>query len=463
MSRNREIRDAVRPEPSQLMDIHRLLPQAGDAEEGILASILLSPEEIMSLCDSKGVTPEWFHIPSNGITFYAMQEMWRGGLPIEPIALSNKMRDDDSLKDVGGVSFIMQLATFLPTAANAAYYIEIVREKRILREGIRLCMSASGRCYDDQGNVDEILNELDAGVSQLLSIGLRRELECKTETAMLEVEDRIDESTLDIIEGVPTGIPTWHDAMGVIRPSRYIALGARPAVGKTALMEQMAMKMVQAGYRVAIFQKDMPIGDMMARIACREADLVFEDFDQGRYPNPLVERIREKMKAIDKKKLRIYAPEVFCGRTIKAALREENANGGIDIAFVDVFQKLRDTDNRNNGNMAEDLATQSNELRKITVDTGIPIIVLAHMNRDADVTKRPHSGQFKGCDQLFSDVDTAVLMWSGEDPKTLVSQTGVHTRQEVRLVIDKNRGGYVGEEIIYFDRPHMRFHETRIG
>src|ERR1700761_1824704 len=120
-------------DPSQkvtyLPDIHRLLPQAPDAEQGVLSSFLLAPREIGGLCAGKQHKGEHFHIPSHAQIYSTLLELWDSNKPIDFISLTQVLRDRSQLDQVGGPAFVTQLFTFLPTAANAAYYVEILEEK----------------------------------------------------------------------------------------------------------------------------------------------------------------------------------------------------------------------------------------------------------------------------------------------------------------------------------------------
>src|SRR4051812_33521004 len=118
---------------SYLPDIHRLLPQSPDAEQGVLSSCLLAPRDVIGLCVEKKIDSYYFHIPSHGTIYLALLDMWNNGQTIDFITLTQYLRDRGRLEEVGGAAFVTSLFTFLPTAANAGFYLETLESKHTLR------------------------------------------------------------------------------------------------------------------------------------------------------------------------------------------------------------------------------------------------------------------------------------------------------------------------------------------
>src|SRR5215210_2409179 len=148
-------------------DVHRLLPQSPDAEQGVLSSFLLAPRDIGGLCAEKAIRTEHFHIPAHGAIYAVLLELWDANKPIDFITLTQVLRDRNQLDQVGGAAFVTQLFTFLPTAANAAYYIEILQEKYTLREIIRTCTEYAARSYEQQDEVAGLLDEVETKIFEI--------------------------------------------------------------------------------------------------------------------------------------------------------------------------------------------------------------------------------------------------------------------------------------------------------
>ena len=195
----------LRQQAAYLPDIPRLLPQSADAERGVLSSFLLAPREIGALCGEQKITPLHFHLPAHASIYACLLEMWDAGKPIDLITVTQFLRDRKLLDQAGGAALITELFTFLPTAANAAYYVGIVVEKFTLREIIKVCTEYASRCYEEQ---DDVPNLLDSVEGNILRIGQAR---YNGKTA--NMKDQVMQAITAIEElyerrGAITGLPT---------------------------------------------------------------------------------------------------------------------------------------------------------------------------------------------------------------------------------------------------------------
>src|SRR4051794_19591252 len=141
-------------------DIHRTPPHSDEAEQGVLGSMLISPRETIAECVEK-ITEEYFYVPAHQIIYGALVELWNAGQAIDLITFTQLLRDRNLLETLGGAAFVTSLFTFVPTAANVGYYLDIVRDKYILREIISACTEGARRSYEEQDEVDNLLDEVE--------------------------------------------------------------------------------------------------------------------------------------------------------------------------------------------------------------------------------------------------------------------------------------------------------------
>src|ERR1051325_9343435 len=191
---------------SYLPDIHRLLPQAPDAERGVLCSFLLAPREIGGLCAEKLVKAEHFHLPAHAQIYATLLELWDANKPIDFITLTQLLRDRGQLDQVGGAAFVTELFTFLPTAANAGYYVEILQEKYTLREIIKVCTEYAARSYDEQDDVPNLLNDVEAKIFAIAQDRFKEKtasMKDQVMQAIHAIEELYDRR--GAITGLPTG------------------------------------------------------------------------------------------------------------------------------------------------------------------------------------------------------------------------------------------------------------------
>src|SRR3989440_8497796 len=145
---------------SSSQDIHRTPPHSVEAEQGVLGSMLISPRDAIAECVEK-INEEYFYIPAHQTIYTVLVELWNAGQAIDLITFTQVLRDRNLLDSVGGPAFVTSLFTFVPTAANVGYYLEIVRDKYILREIISACTEGARRSYEEQDEVDNLLDEVE--------------------------------------------------------------------------------------------------------------------------------------------------------------------------------------------------------------------------------------------------------------------------------------------------------------
>src|SRR5213596_2112788 len=148
-------------------DVHRTPPHSTEAEQGVLGSMLISPREIIAECVEK-INEEYFYFAAHQTIYTVLVELWNAGQGIDLITFTQVLRDRNLLETVGGAAAVTSLFTFVPTAANVTYYLEIVRDKYILRQIIAACTESVRRSFEEQ---DEVHNLLDEVEQKIFSVG----------------------------------------------------------------------------------------------------------------------------------------------------------------------------------------------------------------------------------------------------------------------------------------------------
>ncbi|MGB8167554.1 MAG: DnaB-like helicase N-terminal domain-containing protein [Chthoniobacteraceae bacterium] len=215
---------------SHLPDIHRLLPQDAQAEQGVLSSFLLDPVAVGRLCSEKRVTRAKFHIPAHAQVFGELMFLWEERMPIDIITLTAHLRGAKMLDQVGGPAFVTDLFTLLPTAANVGYYLEILEEKHTLREIIRVGTEFARRAYDASGDdaatlAAELAEKTHEAAERIQRAGMRE----------LLLPRRFDPTNPP-----PRPVPVWMLGGSIIAtPGNIMAVQAKSKAGKTAFLGAM--------------------------------------------------------------------------------------------------------------------------------------------------------------------------------------------------------------------------------
>src|SRR5712691_12524629 len=166
-------------------DIHRAPPHSVEAEQGVLGSMLISPRDTIAECVEK-INEDYFYIPAHRTIYDVLVDLWNAGQAIDLITFTQVLRDRHLLDSVGGAAFVTSLFTFVPTAANVGYYLDIVRDKYILREIISAATEGARRSYEEQDEVDNLLDEVE---QKIFAVG-----EDRFKGQMLSMKDQVMEA-----------------------------------------------------------------------------------------------------------------------------------------------------------------------------------------------------------------------------------------------------------------------------
>src|SRR6187549_2862101 len=245
--------------PGSPVDIHRALPHSVEAEQGVLGSMLISPRDAITTVVEKKVNENYFYIPAHQTIYTVLVDLWNANQGIDLITFTQVLRDRNLLETVGGAAFITSLFTFVPTAANVGYYLEIVRDKYILREIISACTEGARRSYEEQDEVDNLLDEVE---QRIFAVG-----EDRFKDEIFSMKDQVMDAIEAIeklyqqhggITGLATGFKDFDRLTSGLHPAEMIVIAARPSMGKTALAMNIAEHVaVNEGKPVGVFSLEM--------------------------------------------------------------------------------------------------------------------------------------------------------------------------------------------------------------
>lgn len=405
------------------------------------------------------LTPEHFHDPRNRVVFETWHQLAAEGKPIDLTTTTAEFfRLSKTGAEQGGPGLDHLTAIYTGRSEYAernviaddpVSYAAMLEEYRSARCIVTACTRAAIKA----SRVQDSLDTIKAGLFRDLAESESRKNESRTESSIVEIQLMLEDCEVGESAGMATGIPPWDMALKGIYPARFYVVGARPKVGKSALCEQVAQTLNCSGRPVLFFQRDMSVRDMVIRMACRELQVCYEDFATGVASAEERDRVRRGLALINPKLMRVYSPANMTADELAAIVRREKEQSGVEVFFVDLFQRIKTHGSRDR---VEGLSDAANTIRDVIQDTGVAGVVIAEVLKEADKSGRPHSGMFKWCDGLFSCCDTSILLWSDDDPKKLAGE-GKMRRQRVMFSIDANRGS-VSDQEMWFDRPMMTFH-----
>jgi replicative DNA helicase len=451
------------PLTSYSQDPHRSPPHSIEAESGVLGSMLVSPNDVIPECVIQiGEEYQYFFSPIHGTIYMQLVDMWNRQQAIDLITFTQSLRDKNLLDQVGGPAFVTHLFTFVPTAANVRYYLDIVREKFILRKIISICTVSCGRAYDEQDQVDTLLDEVERDVFSISEIRFKGRLPTMKDQVMdaIEAIETLYERKGGIT-GIATGFAELDRLTSGLHPGEMIVIAARPSMGKTALAMNIAEHVaIHEKLPVAVFSLEMSSQQLVQRLLCSRARVNLQKVRDGF----LAERDFPSLTAAASK---LAEAQIFIDDTaglsileLRAKARRLKAQKDIRLIVVDYLQLLRSTTRRALDNRQLEISEISAGLKSLAKELKIPIIVLAQLNRqpEARTGGKPRLSDLRESGSIEQDADLVGLLVRPEiyeeDEDARAEKAG-----EAELIIAKQRNGPVGEIALTFLKEFTRFED----
>ena len=444
-------------------DIHRLLPQSPDAEKGVLGSFLLASREIGAICGEYKITAEHFHLPAHGLIYARLMEMWDAGKAIDIITLTQLLRDRNELDRAGGPGLISELFTFLPTAANAEHYLEIVVEKFTLREIIRVCTEYARKCYDDQEDVAGLLDAVEQKVLEIAQERFKEKsanLKEQVMQALDAIEDLYDRK--GAITGLPTGFAELDKMMDGLHRQEMIVIAARPSMGKTALAMNIAEHVaLEAKLPVAVFSLEMSTSQLVQRLLCSRARVNLGSVRNGFLTERDFPALQAAASKLAESKIYIDDTPGLSILELRAKSRRLKSQHDIQAIFIDYLQLLRSTSRRAQDNRQLEIAEISSGIKGLAKELNIPIVVLAQLNRNPESRSgeskgRPRLSDLRESGSIEQDADVVGLLvreeYYADSDEEKEASAGKAT-----LILAKQRNGPVGDVPLTFLKEYTRF------
>lgn len=443
-------------------DIHRTLPHSIEAEQGVLGSMLISPREIIAECVEK-INENYFYVPAHQTIYVVLVELWNGGQGIDLITFTQVLRDRNLLETVGGASAVTSLFTFVPTAANVTYYLEIVREKYILRQLVAAGTETVRRSFEEQ---DEVHNLLDEVEQKFIGIGddrFKSSAQVSMKDSVMEAVELIEKAynTKGGVTGVPTGFAELDRMTSGLQPAEMIVIAARPSMGKTALAMNIAEYVaLEAKMPVGVFSLEMTRIQLVQRMLCSRARVNLQRVRDGFLAERDFPSLTAAASRMAEAPIFIDDSAALTILELRAKARRMKAQKDIKLIVVDYLQLLRSGSKRGQENRQIEVSEISAGLKSLGKELGVPILVLGQLNRQPEARQggKPRLSDLRESGSIEQDADVVALLMRAEvyeeDEDRRAELAG-----EAELIIAKQRNGPIGEIYLTFLKEFTRFED----
>src|SRR5690625_1794251 len=431
----------------------RIPPHNIEAEQAVLGAIFLEPDSFSIA--SEVLLPEDFYRASHQRIYKAMFDLFEQGEPIDIVTVTTVLKNAQTLDEVGGVSYLSELADSVPTAANIAYYRNIVEEKALLRRLIRTATDIVTFSFENEGEVDDVLNEAERNILEVSSRGSVADFKSIGDV-LVDVYSNIEELTKS--EGEVTGLPTGYRDLDRItsgfQNNDLIIIAARPSMGKTAFALNIAQNVAtKTEKNVAIFSLEMGADQLVSRMLCAEGNIDSQRLRTGRLEDKDWERLAMAMGSLSNAGIFIDDSPGIRVSEIRSKCRRLKQEHGLDMIIIDYLQLIQGSPGSGE-NRQQEVSEISRSLKGLARELNLPLIALSQLSRGVEQRqdKRPMMSDLRESGSIEQDADIVGFLYR-DDYYNEESEND----SRIEIIISKQRNGPTGTVELAFVKEYNKF------
>jgi replicative DNA helicase len=432
--------------------LRKVPPQSLDAEESVLGGVLFDAHALDRVIEVLSV--EDFYRASHRKIFRAMLALSEKTEPIDLITLSDLLKARGELQDIGGATYLAELADKVPSAANIAHYARIVREKAVLRNLINVCNEITSRCYSGQEDIEPFLDEAERLIFDVSEKRVRPSF-FKMGDLIMDTIKTVEQlfERKELVTGVPTGFLDLDRMTAGLQPSDLIIVAARPSMGKTAMVLNVAQYVaLHANIAVAIFSLEMSKEQLVLRMLCSEARVDNAKVRTGYLGERDFPRLAMAAGRLAEAPIYIDDTPAQNVLELRAKTRRLKREANIGLVIIDYLQLMRGLTAQEN--RTQELSEISRSLKSLAKELHIPVIALSQLNRQVEqrADRRPMMADIRESGAIEQDADVIMFIYRDEVYKQDSQDEGV-----AEIIIGKQRNGPTGTVRLSFRREYTRF------
>jgi len=442
-----------------LNEVEKVPPQNLEAEQSVLGAMLLEKEavpKVMQILPDSGN----FYSEIHRIIYEGIINLFNQNKPVDVVALREEFKKRDKLKDVGGAAYLAELVNFVPTTANVTYYAQIVREKKILRDLLKVAASISSLSYNDSLDLDIILDK-----SQSLIFNITQQ---RIKTPFVHIKDVLKETFEHIeslyekkehVTGVPTGFTQLDRLTSGFQPSDLIVIAGRPSMGKTSLALNIAQyAAVEARIPLAIFSLESAKEQLVERMLCSEARVNSQKLRTGFLSEDDWSRLTEAAAVLSEAPIYIDDTPNISVLELSAKARQLKVENNIKMIMLDYLQLMEG--NRRAENRQQQISEISRSLKALAKELSVSLVAISQLSRAVEQRedKRPRLSDLRESGAIEQDADLVLFLYREYYYTRAPEDEGI-----AEFVVSKQRRGPTGKIPLVFINEYTRFENPEFG
>lgn len=432
----------------------KIPPQNVDAEMSLLGAILIDGEIIADLTDK--VKAIDFYDKRHHTVFDAMLRLYERHRPVDLLTLSDELRRRDELETIGGSSYLTELTNYVPTAAHAEAYAELVSQKAVRRRLIKASGEIAELGYNEETSIAELLGHAEAELFSVSDASTKQDL-VSLENILNESFDRIEElhRNKGQLRGIPTGYRDLDNMTAGLQRSDLIILAARPAMGKTTLVTNLAYNVATISKQpVLFFSLEMSKEQLVDRMLADAAGVDSWNIRTGNLSDEDFGKLSEAMGEMAEAPIYIDDTPGITVLELRTKARREAHNHPLGLIIIDYLQLLQGS-GRHDGNRVQEVSEISRSLKLVARELNVPVIALSQLSRSVEsrTPPRPQLSDLRESGSIEQDADMVSFIYR----PAYYDPDNEEVANITELIIAKHRNGPVGTVQLYFHPERLRF------
>lgn len=421
--------------------IKRVMPHSVEAEQSVVGAMLMDKDAITTA--SEIISGNDFYQSAYGIIFDSMVELFNESKPVDLITLQERLKEKDVPAEVASLEFVKDLVTAVPTSANVKYYAQIVADKSMMRKLIKLNEEIANTCYAGKESLEAVLEKTEKAVFDLLQKRNTGEY-VPIKQVVLNALDRIEKASKNkgTVTGIPTGFIDLDYKLSGLQPSDLVLVAARPSMGKTAFVLNIAQYMAfKKDKGVAIFSLEMSKEQLVNRLFSLESQVDAQALRTGNMKDSDWEKLIEGAGIIGKSNLIIDDTPGISVSELRSKCRKYKLEHGLDIVIIDYLQLMTGSVGKNSESRQQEISEISRSLKGLARELNVPVVALSQLSRavESRPDKRPMLSDLRESGAIEQDADVVMLIYRDE-----YYNKDSEFKKQAEIIIAKQRNGPVG-------------------
>ncbi len=421
--------------------IKRVMPHSIEAEQSVIGAMLMDKDAILTA--SELISGQDFYQSAYGIIFDSVVEMFNEGKPVDLITLKERLKEKEVPPEIASLEFMRDILNLMSTSANVRYYAEIVSDKSMMRKLIKLNEEIANTCYAGKEPLPVVLETTEKSVFELLQRRNSGEY-VPIKQVVLNALERIEKAAKSkgVVTGIPTGFIDLDYKLSGLQPSDLILIAARPSMGKTAFVLNIAQYVAFKKEKgVAIFSLEMSKEQLVNRLFALESQVDSQALRTGNLKDSDWEKLIEGAGIIGKSNMIIDDTPGISVSELRSKCRKYKLEHNIQLIIIDYLQLMSGSAGGRSESRQQEISEISRSLKALARELNVPVVALSQLSRavEARPDKRPMLSDLRESGAIEQDADVVMFIYRDE-----YYNKDSEKKRQAEIIVAKQRNGPVG-------------------